>query len=186
MNSLWASLVITHVQTSRIPPHPTFLLFLETQTCKLPTCDSHFAASHIQVLQHFGQSVSSASPWLNSLCLRLQNSCSNTSGPHSMAVWATANTAAPSVADSPHTAIFTILFPSPHSRPPSRDRTASRPGAWRGYTGEQNKEGGVRVWGLWGGGVSRWLWGTGGTHGWGRFTTDSEEEEQKFFKKLHL
>lgn len=56
-----------------------------------------------------------------------QNSCSNTSGPQSMAVWATANTAAPSVADSPHTAIFTILFPLPHSWPRSRGKAASRP-----------------------------------------------------------
>lgn len=69
-----------------------------------------------------------------------QNSCSNTSGPQSMAVWATANTAAPSVADSPHTAIFTILFPLPHSWPRSRGKAASRPESILERIKAQNKE----------------------------------------------
>lgn len=74
-----------------------------------------------------------------------QNSCSNTSGPQSMAVWATANTAAPSVADSPHTAIFTILFPLPHSWPRSRGKAASRPECREDKSTEQG--GRIRVWG---------------------------------------
>lgn len=53
-----------------------------------------------------------------------------------MAVWATANMAAPRVADNPHTAIFTIRFPFPHSWPRSRDKAASRPA--------RQQEGGVR------------------------------------------
>lgn len=54
-----------------------------------------------------------------------QNSCSNTSGPQPIAVWATATTAAPSVADSPHTAILTIRLPFPRSWPGSRGKAAS-------------------------------------------------------------
>lgn len=74
-----------------------------------------------------------------------QNSCSNTSGPQSMAVWATANTAAPRVADSPHTAIFTILFPFPHSWPLSWGKAASRPECREAARTEQGGGGGQTV-----------------------------------------
>lgn len=77
---------------------------------------------------------------LVSVCVS-QNSCNNNSGPQSMAVWATAKTAAPSVADSPHTAIFIILFPFPHSWPLSRGKAASRPEC-RGATSTKQGEGG--------------------------------------------
>lgn len=74
-----------------------------------------------------------------------QNSCSNISGPQSIAVWATANTAAPSVADSPHTAIFTILLAFPHGWPWSRGKAAARPECREDMSTEQG--GGVRPWG---------------------------------------
>lgn len=67
-----------------------------------------------------------------------------------MAVWATANTAAPSVADSPHTAIFIILFPSLHSWPRGAGGEASRPGCQKvrsteqGGRGQITKHAGVR------------------------------------------